>query len=31
MRISFGLTYDERMEQSFLLLGQLIKDLENES
>jgi len=31
MRISFGLTYDECMEQSFLLLGQLIKDLENES
>lgn len=28
MRISFGLTYDGRMEKSFGLLGQLVKDLE---
>ena len=31
MRISFGLTYDEHMEQSFRLLGQLIKELESKS
>jgi DNA-binding transcriptional MocR family regulator len=31
VRISFGLTYNERMEQSFRLLGQLIKDLESKS